>query len=144
VPSRNWGRVAHVADIVASTGLDHFVPIVPRAHNPLEFTALTKRSNGAQMGSRGLQNLYSSVRFRPAPPALSLSRFSQLATQIRGKRSSSSERRICRASSRLVFFLRTRFARISAASPIHNSKFSSASSRSNQRACHWPPSPPAP
>ena len=43
--------------------------------------------------------------------------------------------RISCASWRSVFCLRTRLVRISAASPIHNSKFSSASSRSNQRAC---------
>ena len=43
--------------------------------------------------------------------------------------------RISSASWRSVFCLRTRFVRISAASPIHNSNFSSASNRSNQRAC---------
>src|SRR5262244_2985575 len=63
------------------------------------------------------------------------SRFSQLGTQIRGKRSSISKRSSSRASSRSVFGLRTRLVSISAASPIHNSKFSSASNRSNQRAC---------
>ena len=63
------------------------------------------------------------------------SRFSQLATQIRGKRSSSSNRSSSCASWRSVFCLRTRLVRISAASPIHNSNCSSASSRSNQRAC---------
>ena len=63
------------------------------------------------------------------------SRFSQLGTQTRGKRSSSNNRRISCASWRSVFCFRTRFVRISAASPIHNSNFSSESSRSNQRAC---------
>jgi hypothetical protein len=53
----------------------------------------------------------------------------------RGKRSSSSKRRISCASWRSVFCLRTRFVRISAASPIHNSNCNSATSRSNQRAC---------
>jgi transposase len=43
--------------------------------------------------------------------------------------------RISCASWRSVFCLRTRLVRIWAASPIHNSKFNSASSRSNQRAC---------
>ena len=63
------------------------------------------------------------------------SRFSQLGTQIRGKRFSISSCRISCASCRSVFCFRTRFARISLASPIHNSNGSSPSSRSNQRAC---------
>src|SRR6266853_505560 len=63
------------------------------------------------------------------------SRFSQLGTQICGKSSFSSNFRISCASWRSVFCLRTRLVRISAASPVHNSRFSSASSRSNQRAC---------
>jgi hypothetical protein len=63
------------------------------------------------------------------------SRFSQLGTQIQGKRSSSNRSRISWASFRSVFCLRFRFVRISAASPIHNSKCNSTSSRSNQRAC---------
>ena len=63
------------------------------------------------------------------------SRFSQLGTQICGKRSSSSKRRISCASWRSVFCLRTRLVRISAASPIRNSNCNSATSRSNQRAC---------
>jgi hypothetical protein len=45
------------------------------------------------------------------------------------------KRSISCASCRSVFCLRTRFALISAASPIHNSSCSSESSRSNQRAC---------
>jgi hypothetical protein len=64
------------------------------------------------------------------------SRFSPLGTQIRGKRSSSNNRKISSASWRSVFCFRTRFVRISAASPIHNSNRNSPSSRSNQRA--WP------
>src|SRR5579864_6765554 len=63
------------------------------------------------------------------------SRFSQLGTQIRGKSSFSSKRRMCCASWRSVFCLRSRFLLISAASPIQNSKFSSASSHSNQSTC---------
>ena len=63
------------------------------------------------------------------------SRFSPLGTQIRGKRSSSNNRKISSASWRSVFCFRTRFVRISAASPIHNSNPNSPSSRSNQRAC---------
>ena len=63
------------------------------------------------------------------------SRFSQLGTQICRKRSSSINRRISCASWRSVFCLPTRFVRISAASPIHNSNCNSESSRSNQRAC---------
>src|SRR6266851_2666391 len=63
------------------------------------------------------------------------SRFSQLGTQICGKSSLSINFKISCASWRSVFCLRTRLVRISAASPIHNSKVSSASSRSNQRAC---------
>src|SRR5271169_2206391 len=59
------------------------------------------------------------------------SRFSGLGTQIRGKLFSS----ISRASSRSVFCLRTRLVLITAGSPIHNSKPSSASNRSNQREC---------
>src|SRR5882724_10403558 len=63
------------------------------------------------------------------------SRFSPFGTQICGKSSFSINFRISSASWRSVFCLRTRFARIFAASPIHNSNFSSESSRSNQRAC---------
>src|SRR5215472_1860902 len=63
------------------------------------------------------------------------SRFSQLGTQIGGKSSFSNKPRICCASCRSVFCLRPRLRRISAASPILNSNFNSASSRSNQRAC---------
>ncbi len=63
------------------------------------------------------------------------SRFSQLGTHTWGKRFSSNKRRISCASWRSVFCFRTRFVRISAASPIHNSNCNSASSRSNQRAC---------
>src|SRR5580692_2412689 len=63
------------------------------------------------------------------------SRFSPLGTQILGKRFSISNCRICCASCRSVFCLRSRFLAISVASPIHNSKFTSARSRSNQRAC---------
>jgi hypothetical protein len=61
------------------------------------------------------------------------SRFSQLGTQICGKSSFNINLRISCASWRSVFCLRTHLVPISAASPIHNSKFSSASSRSNQR-----------
>jgi len=50
------------------------------------------------------------------------------------KRKDSSCCRPC-SLSRSVVFLRTRLSRISAASPIYNSSLSSASSRSNQRAC---------
>src|SRR5271169_4572799 len=63
------------------------------------------------------------------------SRFSQLGTQIRGKRSSISSCRISRASWRSVFCLRTRLLRIAAASPMLSSNPSSESSLSNQRAC---------
>ena len=52
-----------------------------------------------------------------------------------GKRSSSNNRKISSASWRSVFCFRTRFVRISAASPIHSSNCNSDSSRSNQRAC---------
>src|SRR5271169_1048118 len=63
------------------------------------------------------------------------SRFSGLGTQIRGELLSQISRSISRASSRSVFCLRTRLVLISAGSPIHNSKPSSASNRSNQREC---------
>ena len=63
------------------------------------------------------------------------SRFSQLGTQICGKSSFSMSFRISCASCRSVFCLRTRRARISAASPIQSSICNSDSSRSNQRPC---------
>ena len=66
------------------------------------------------------------------------SRFSPLGTQICGKRSSNNNRKISSASWRSVFCLRTRFVRISAASPIHNSNRNLLNNRSNQRA--YPPS----
>ena len=58
------------------------------------------------------------------------SRFSGLGTQICGKRSSRISLSRSLASSRSVFRFLTRLASISAGSPIHNSKSSSASSRS--------------
>src|SRR6266702_3548023 len=58
------------------------------------------------------------------------SRFFPLGTQICGKRSSSSKRRISCASWRSVFCFRTRLARISAATPIYISICNSASNRS--------------
>jgi transposase len=63
------------------------------------------------------------------------SRFSQLGTQIRGKSSFSRSLRMCRASSRSVFCLRPRFARITSASPLHSSTPNPSSNRSNQRPC---------
>jgi len=60
---------------------------------------------------------------------------SQLGTQIRGKSSSSSSLRMCRASSRSVFCLRPRLARITSASPLHSSTPNPSSSRSNHRPC---------
>src|SRR5262245_34723647 len=62
------------------------------------------------------------------------SRFSGLGTQIFGKRSSNRSFSSSLASSRSAFGFLTRLALISAGSPIHNSKPSPASSRSNQRA----------
>jgi hypothetical protein len=72
------------------------------------------------------------------------SRFSQLGTQIWRSDSSSNNCRISCASWRSVFCLPTRFVRISAACPIHNSNCSSESSRSNQRASSLAQSPRAP
>jgi hypothetical protein len=72
------------------------------------------------------------------------SRFSQLGTQICGKRSSNNNCRISCASWRSVFCLPTRLLRISAASPIHSSNCSSASSRQTSERAHWLPSQPAP
>ena len=61
------------------------------------------------------------------------SRFSGLGIQICGKLFSSISLRSSRASSRSNFCFFTRFALISAGSPIHSSNPNSASSRSNQR-----------
>ena len=64
------------------------------------------------------------------------SRFSQIGTQIRGKRSSSSKRKISRASSRSVFCLRTGLLPIS----LHRRSTTQGSATNGH--VHWLPSQP--
>ena len=71
------------------------------------------------------------------------SRFSASATQMRGKRSSIISCSNNCASWRSVLCLRTRFVRISAAFPIHNSNCNSRSRRSTDVRVRSLPSPPA-